>query len=181
MLILIRETGGKIYLKKIKPFARHENIKVALEAIRTLLHFNSVDAISHLKILFKNDNPDIRTEAIRLAGIYKVKEVLPVLHELLEKKDILGTESYYKIPIVKALSEIGDPSSIKHLINVYNSKSLLYRSSLEELKLEIFRTLHRYKKEVIKPLIEMGMKSKNKEIVSICENLLREGGSDAGR
>ncbi|MCX7793341.1 MAG: HEAT repeat domain-containing protein [Thermodesulfovibrionales bacterium] len=172
MIYLIRECGGKRYLKTIRNLARHEDRYVALEAVKTLLHFRTPDAVSHLKLYLRSDNPDIRDMAVKLAGSYKIKEAVPYLLELLEKKDILGTESYYKISVVNALAEIGDPKAIPVLKKIYNSKTLLFWSNLDELKLEIFRTIHKYPLESVKELLEMGLDSKNKEIASISRRLL---------
>lgn len=178
MIYLIRECGGKKYLKAIRNLARHEDRDVAMEAVRTLLHFRTPDSVSYLKLYLRSDNPDLRDRAVRLAGMYKIKEVVPYLLELLEKKDILGTESYYRISIVQALSEIGDPRAIDVLKKIYSSKTLFFWSNLEELKVEIFRTIHKYPFESIKELLRIGLNSKNKEIASISRRLL-EGGKDA--
>lgn len=179
MISLIRECGGGKYIKNIKKLASHEDKEVALEAVRTLLHFKTPDAFSHLKLYLSHDNPDVRDRAVKLAGLYKIKEAVPYLLELLDKKDILGTESYYKISAVQALAEIGDPKALEVLKKIYTSKTLLFWSHLEELKLELFRTIHKYPLEAIKPLLELGINSKNKEIASISRRLL-EGGRGKG-
>ncbi len=179
MVYLIRECSGKKYLKSIRNLARHENADVALEAVRTLLHFKTPDALSYLKLYLRSDNPDIRDMAVKLAGTYRVKEVVPYLLELLEKKDILGTESYYKISVVQALAEIGDTRAVDILKKIYTSKTLLFWSNLEDLKVEIFRGIHKYPLENIRPLLELGLNSKNKEIASISKRLLEGGKQDA--
>jgi hypothetical protein len=179
MIYLIRECEGKKYIKQIRTLARHEDRDVAIEAVRTLLHFRTPDAVSHLKLYLRSENPDTRDRAVKLAGLYRVKETVPYLLELLEKKDLLGTESYYRIAIVQALAEIGDPRAIEVLKKIYTSKTLLFWSNLEELKVEIFRTIHKYPLESVRPLLELGRNSKNQEIAAISKRLLEGGTKDA--
>ena len=174
MIFLIRECGGKKYLKEIMILARHEEREVAIEAVKTLLHFKTPDAVSYLKLYIKSDKPDTRDMAVRLAGFYRVKEVVPYLLEILEKKDLLGTESYYKISVVQALGEIGDPRAVEVLRKIYTSRTILFWSNLEDLKLEIFKTLHKYPLETVKSLLEAGLQAKNKDIVAISKRLLGE-------
>jgi hypothetical protein len=177
MIYLLRECGGEKYLKQclnhIKRLAKDKNNKICIEAVKTLLEFDTPIAPSYLKHYLRSKNFELRQQAVMLAGSYKVKDAVPYLIELLVKKDPFGTESYYKVSIVKALAEIGDPRAVDPLKKIYNSKALLYRGILDELKIEIFRTLQSYPRIAIRPLLELGVNSKNKEIRSICENLLQ--------
>ncbi|MEW6068300.1 MAG: HEAT repeat domain-containing protein [Nitrospirota bacterium] len=176
MLYILREAGGRKYLKQhliqIKRLAEDKNEKICVEAVKTLLEIDSRIASSYLKQYLRSKNPELRQQAVMLSSVYKVRDVVPYLIDLLEKKDLFGTESYYKIPVVRALGDIGDSSAIDHLIKLYNSKSLLYKGVLDELKLEIFRNLQNYPQDAIMPLLELGIKSKNGEIKSISESLL---------
>jgi hypothetical protein len=176
MIYLIRECSGKRYrmhyLPKIRKLARDINKKICTEAVKTLLEFGTRDAPSYVKHYLRGKNYEMRQQAVMLSGAYKIRDAVPYLIELLEKKDPFGTESYDKILVVRALSEIGDKRAIKPLMRLYNSKALLYRGTLEELKVEIFRTIQNYPYDAVKPLLELGMNSKNEEIRSISKNLL---------
>lgn len=176
MIYLIRESGGAKYVKYIRPFAKDENKKICMEAVKTLLHFKTPDSLSYIKLYLQDSDPELREQAIKLAGLYKCKDAVPYLLTLIEKKDFLGTESYYKVSVVKSLGYIGDPKALNALDRLYRSKTLLYRGSLEELKVEIFRGLENYPYGSTIPLLELGLKSKNEEIRSISERLLVSGG-----
>jgi hypothetical protein len=176
MIYLIRECGGPKQAHYVRPFAKHKDRKVCIEAVKTLLHFNTPDALPIIKFYLRSDDLEMRNLAIRLAGSYKVKEVLPFLTEILDKRDPFGTEAHYRISAVKALSEIGDPKALETLKRVYKSKPLLFRSAHEDLRVEIFRNLHKFPSHAARPLIELGMKSKNREIKSISEQLIKGSG-----
>jgi len=174
MIVLIRECGGRSYLKYIRPFVKHKDKKICIEVVKTLLQFGTRDALSCLKTYLMSEDPDLREQAVVLSGTYKVRDMVPHLIGFLQKRDILGTESYYKIPVVRALGHIGDPRAIEPLRRLYNQKGLLFSSARNELRLEIFRNLKGYPASAIKPLLELGFRSRNKEIRSIAERLSKE-------
>ncbi len=174
MLYIVRESNARKYVDQIKKFAKHKKPEVCIEAVKTLLHFKTPDAVPFLKLYLKSNNTELRNKAVRLAGTYKVKGAVPYLNALLEKKDMFGTESYYKIDVVRALGEIGDRSSVDILIKIYRSKTFLYKDNLEQLKTEVFRNLDNYHLDYIRPLVELGLSSKNQEVSSISEKLIRQ-------
>jgi hypothetical protein len=171
MIYLIREAGGAKYVRHIRPFAKSCNEKICMEAVKTLVQFGTPDSLSHVKLHLKGDDAELREQAVKLAANYRVKEAVPYLLDMLDVKDFLGTETYYRITLVKALCEIGDTRALQTLMRLYNSRTLMYRATLEELKTEIFRGLHNFRPEDIRPFIEKGLRSKNAEIRSISEKL----------
>jgi hypothetical protein len=174
MLALIRECDGKEYVTTIRPLARNKNKKICIEAVRTLLHFGDRDGPHYLRVFLMSDDPELREQGAVLSGNYKVKHAVPFLIDFLEKKDIYGTESYDKIPAIRALAKIGDPQAIEPLKKLFKSKSFFFSSARNELKLEILKNLRHYPAYAIKPLIELGLSSSDKEIKAMCERLLKE-------
>ena len=178
MIYLLRICGGKRYQSKyldhMKKLAKDKNIKICIEAVKTLLECGIYYGPSFLNQCLRSKNIELQQKAIMLSRTYKVKEAVPYLIELLKKKDLFGTESYYKIAVVRALAEIGDPKAIEPLIKLYKSKTLFYKGVLDELKEEIFRTVQGYPRIAIRPLLELGRNSGNNGIRSICEELLSE-------
>jgi hypothetical protein len=171
MLYLLRECDGRSYLSHIKKFVKHKNTNICIEALRTLLHFNTPDAIPFLKLYLRSDNEDLRRATVRLAGSCRAKEAVPYLIRILEKRDLFGIASISKTEAVQALGDIGDRSAARALLGLYNSRSLFYREYLEELKVEIFRTLEKYPPDSIQELLKVGLRSENEEIKSISERL----------
>ena len=172
MLYLLRECDGRSQVSYVRKFAKHENTIICIEAVKTLLHFNTPDAIPFLKLYLQSDKEDLRRGAVKLSGAYMVKEAVPYLVKLLEKKDIFGTESGYKMDVVRALGEIGDESAIKTLRKVCNARSLFYKGYLEDLKVELFRSLDNYSPDAIQELLPLGLRSDNEEIRAISERLM---------
>jgi len=172
MICIIRDCHGEAQVDKVRKFLRNENINVSMEALRTLLQFNTPDAIPQLRACLQNEDQDVRTHAIRLAGSYRVKEAVPYLIKYLEKSDLFGIEAYYKTDIVRALGEIGDIKAIETLEKICHARAIFYRSDLEGLKVEIFRSLENYPLESVRKLIDYGLASRNDEIHVLSEKLL---------
>jgi hypothetical protein len=172
MICLIRDCNGKKELEKIRKFLKHENVNVSMEALRTLLHFKTLDAMPQLRTRLQSEVQEVRTGAIRLAGIYRVKEAVPYLIKYLEKRDLFGTEAYYKTDLVRALGEIGDVRAVETLEKICHTRTLFYRDNLEALKVEIFRSLENYPLESVRKLIELGLGSRNEDIHALSEKLL---------
>ena len=174
MLYLLRECEGRSYVSYIRKFAKHKNINVCIEAVKTLLYFKTPDAIQFLKLYLQSEKEDLRRAAARLAGSYRIKEAVPYLVRILEKKDVFGTESGLKTDAVRALGEIGDRSAVGALLILCDARSLFYKGYLEALKMEIFRTLENYPPDSIRELLAVGLGSDNEEIRSMSEKLMAQ-------
>jgi hypothetical protein len=197
MIYLLRECRGRKYAPEIKNFLEHEVPVVRLEALRTLLSFQDLEADSYVIKFLMSDVLQLRMGAIRLSGAYRIKTAVSHLIRLLQEKDVRakkflfkkGIVSFevheyaspwsakkflFKKGIVRALGRIGDGHAVSHLLHICKSKSVLRKDEFDHLKTEIFRTLHNYPVATIGPLIDYGMHSNNKEVVAICKKLINQ-------
>lgn len=181
MLYLLRECDGNSHIAVVRKFTKDKNLILRIEALKTLLHFQTNDSLSCLELYLQSKNETLRRGAVRLAGIYRITEVTPHLIKLLEKKDLFGAEAFYKHDIVRVLGEIGDTRAIAPLMKICKAKALFYRDNLQRLKVEIFKSLGGYPFESIRPLIEFGLKSKNQQIHTITEQLMDKNPESSGR
>ena len=69
-----------------------------------------------------------------------------------------------KIPIVRALGQIGDPAALVALRDILSTKSLLFKGAVEKLREEIYAILKNFPPEDVRDLVEEGMKSRNEQI-----------------
>lgn len=173
MILLIRECRGSEYLHKIRPFMKHKNTKIRLEALKTLLHFKSRDALHYIKLFLQGKNSEIKEQAIKLSGAYRLKQAVPYLIEILKKRDILETDMHLKIAAVKALGQIGDPEALDTLMRLFmDSGPLLLKGAFEKLKEEIVRSLENYPVRQIAPILKLAINSKNKKFEALAERLI---------
>jgi HEAT repeat protein len=155
----------------VKGFLEHEVPLVRLEALRTLLSFQDPDAYAYVTKFLRSDVSQLQEGAVRLAGAYRIKHAVPHLIKLLREKDIVRKKSNFKRVIVRALGRIGESRVVNDLLNICNSTSGLRKDEFDKLQIEIFKTLHNYPVATIRPLIDYGIHSGNKEIVAIIMKL----------
>jgi len=164
MLYIMNECGGEDIIPHVRNYCHHENIKVRTEALKCLLKFKDRYAIETLRESINSDNIEVSEQAIFLAGTFRLKELIPDLLKKLGKRGLTGADFHDKIPIIRALGEIGDPRVLGELRNILSMKSIIYRGAIEKLKEEIYKTLKNYPYSDIKDLVEAGLKSKNEVI-----------------
>jgi hypothetical protein len=145
---------------------------VRLEALKTLLSFQDPDAEPYVREFLKSDVFQLQKGAVCLAGAHRIQSAVPLLLILLKEKDILGKKILFKKGIIRVLGRIGDGRAAGNLLNMCRSTSVIHKSDFDKLKIEIFRTLHNYPVAKIGPLLDYGMRSTNKDIITICEKLI---------
>ncbi|MDQ7788221.1 MAG: HEAT repeat domain-containing protein [Thermodesulfovibrionales bacterium] len=174
VLYMLAETGAKEVTDQIKTCCRHENPKVSLAAMKYLLNTGDNYAIEMLREFLDSKEKEKIHQGVLLAGSFRIKEVVGELTALLQKQEISGSDIQDKIPVVRALGEIGDPQTVKVLQALLTGKSILYRGITEQLREEIYKTLKNYPYESIRNLIEEGVNSKNEVIRTESDSLKRK-------
>jgi HEAT repeat protein len=172
MIFLLRISGGKNYIKKIRPLIRHKNKKVRIEALKTLLHFNAPDAFSCLRTFLSGRNSQLKESAIKLSGTYRVEKAVPFLLKILDKKVVLGSDLHCKPLAIQALGKIGDPTALENLKKLFKTRSLLYSGAFQEIRQEIVKSLANYPFEQAGPILELAIASGNEETKAIAEKLI---------
>lgn len=181
MLYMLAETGSKEMADQIKPYCRNENPKVSLAAMKCLLSIGDSYAIEMLRELLDSKEKEKIHQAVLLASSFRTKEVVGELIALLQKQEISGADIQDKIPIIRALGEIGDPQTVEVLRTSLAGKSILYRGITERLREEIYKTLKNYPYESVRDLIEEGLNSKNEVIRAESHHLKRKHSLDGNR
>ena len=141
MLFILYECGDEEALLKALPYCRHENSKVRFEAIKCLLAAKDSYGLNALRKNLQSDSKDDVKKAVDLAGVFRLREMAPDLIALIKKRAITGADFEDKIPIAKALGQIGGPEATEILNKILSIKTILFKSSLEKLKNEIHNIL----------------------------------------
>jgi hypothetical protein len=175
MIFILTECGDKEVIPHVKPYCQNENIQVSTEAIKCLLQKGERDGIAMVMKNIRSDSKKLVNQAITLSGTFKIKEAVPEILRMVEKKGVTGADYLDKIPLVAVLGKIGDPSAIGALKNLMFSKSILFKSAIERLREEVFKTLKHYPLNDVRGLAEAGAKSKNDVIREESLKLLKSG------
>ena len=161
MLYILGEINSPEVLPSVRPYCRHENLKVSFEAIKCLLGAGDRYGIQAVRDYLHSESREQVEQAIALAGTFRMKEFVPDLIQMLRKRGIGGADLYNKIPVVRTLGDIGDPAALPVLREALSEKSLLFRGASERLKEEIYSSLKNYQYDDIRDMIDAGLKSKN--------------------
>jgi HEAT repeat protein len=164
MLYILSEINNPEVLPSVRPYCRHENLKVSVEAIKCLLSAGDRYGIQAVKDYLHSESREQVEQAISLTGAFRIREFVPDLIKMLKKRGISGADLYDKIPVVRALGDISDPAALPVLREVLSEKSILFKGSVERLKEEIYSTLKNYQREDIQDMISAGLKSKSEYI-----------------
>jgi HEAT repeat protein len=113
-------------------------------------------------------------QAVALSGSFRIKEFVGDLIRLLNKQEMTGDDILAKIPVIRALGDIGDPQAVDALRALISSKSILFKNTSDRLKEEIYKTLKNYPYESVKDLVDVGLESKNELIREESSRLKRE-------
>jgi HEAT repeat protein len=147
MLFILMDCGNEDALKKARPCCDHENPKVSFEAIKCLLKAGDDFGVTALKKYLNSESKELVAKAVMLAGSNKVRGVVPDLVRKLRKKAMSGNDFQEKIPLVRALGQIGDPGVLDILNGIQSSRSILFKGALEKLKVEIRNSLKNYNQD----------------------------------
>ena len=169
MVVLLRTLGDHTALSDIRPLARHDDLRVRLEAIKTLFALDTNPSPALLDDMFNDADAKVVEAAVGLVGSYGIKEAVQPLLRILEGSDIFGARRKLRIKAVRALGEIGDARALPH-IERFLKTSILPWPSRDE-RYAAWESLQRYPAETRSALIERGRRSSDPQIRAICERL----------
>jgi len=152
MIYILTEIGHRDAANKVKPLCQHENPKVSFQAIRYLLRIGDNDGIEILKEHIRKGSGERLKQALTTAGAFRIKELVPDIIKILQKRAMTGADFEEKVLAVRALGQIADPSAIEVFKHILSSKSLLFKSHLNRLKEEIYTALRYYPREMIRDI-----------------------------
>ncbi len=167
MLVLLRSVNDRTSLSQVRELAHHPDLRVRMEAIKTLLAFDTTVPQTLLEQAI--NDPKLGETAIALVGSYGIREaVAPLLH-VLAGRDVFRTRKSLRLLAIKALGELADPSALPHLRQFF-SNSILPWPARDERR-AAYESLAGYPAEARAPLVERGLTSRDEAIRNICRRL----------
>ncbi len=176
LVMLIRSAGRSAHAVHIKPLLNHPDQKVRLEVIAALLRFKDHAAIQLLREALRSKDPDVASQAVFIAGQYRVSAVTEDLLSMIKKVILFEADYTVNEEIIKALGEIGDPRAVPELERLAKTSWSLYPQGLAKMKLTLFESLSRYPRESMEGLIKIGERSEDERIRRIAKKLAEKRG-----
>ncbi|MFO7560552.1 MAG: HEAT repeat domain-containing protein [Desulfobacterales bacterium] len=174
LAILIRKLGNQEIVSNLAGLLNHHDENVKLEALSALLKFKIPEAGDFLRQLLRSNQPEVVSNAIRLAGHYRVQETANDLNKMIRRVMLFQSAITQNEELIKALSLIGNPDTIPFLQKILKTSFTLYPKALSRMKQTLFETLEGYPQKDIFPLLEIGMQLKNEKIKELCQELMQK-------
>jgi hypothetical protein len=174
MIVVLRTVGDRSSLQQIRRSAHHPDLRVRLEAIKTLLAFDSSVPSSLLDEAINHPDPKLAETAMTLVASYGIKEAVGPLLKILDGRDVIGAKRVLRIRAIKALGELAEPAALPQLERFFRDPFLPW-PSLDERR-AAFESLAAYPPEARQQFIEIGLTSRDPHIRSICQRLAAKEG-----
>ncbi len=153
MLFIISESSSREALPHVRPYCYHDNLKLSFQAVKYLLKADERYGIEVLRRYLRSGTSDKMEMALSIAGVFGVKAIVPEIIAMLGKTAKRGSDWEQRIPMVKALGQIGDRRALNAFKHILDAKSLFYRTHLRRLKAEIIAALKNYPSEDVGMII----------------------------
>lgn len=169
IIVLLRTLRDMTSLPAIRELARHPDLRVRMEAIKSLFTLDANVPRSLLDDLLTDGDPKVAEAAVTMVGSYGMKEGVDALIGMLAGNDIFGAKRAIRIKAVRALGEIAEPRALRQLDRFLKPTMMPWPSQDE--RYAVWETLQKYPVDARAPFVERGLRSKDERIRAICLRL----------
>ncbi len=169
MIVLLRSVHDRTSLQQIRELGRHSDLRVRLEAIKTLLALDFTVPRTLLEEVINDPDPKVAETAVALVGNYGIREGVEPLLRVVADKDYFFKRRPIRVLAIKALGELAEPAALEKL-RPFFTDSLLPWPAREERR-AAYESLAGYPAELRNGFVEKGLRSRDPEIREICKRL----------
>ncbi len=170
MIVLLRTVGDQTSLPALRRLAEHPDLRVRLEAIKSLLAFDPALPADLLARAIQDPDPKLAESAINLVGAYNIVQAEAPLLELLGKPDRLGRRRPVRLRALRTLGLLGLSSSLPELDRIFLRERWFGKPPAEERQ-AAFRALAGFPAEARQPFVDRGLKSRDAGVRTVCRAL----------
>jgi HEAT repeat protein len=173
IIALLRAVGDRSSLATVRRLTGHADLRVRLEALRSLLELDP--AIGHGYLLSAIADPDPRaaTAAVELAGQRGGPTMVVPLLDVLAAWDFRGRRRAVRLAALQALGRMGRPEALPRLARFFSERWVPFRSIAE--RRAAYESLGGYPSDARAWLVMRGLRSRDHEIRAVCERLRSAG------
>ena len=171
MVVLLRTMQDRSSLPELRKLARHGDLRVKLEALKSLFTFEPEASAAVLDEMLNDPDPKLVDTATALVGSYGIKQGVGPLLRILEGNDILGARRAVRMKALRALGELGDPRALDDLQRFFTQSLLPWPSKQE--RYAAWQSLQKYPAEARLPIVEKGLRSRDPQVRAICRTMAK--------
>jgi HEAT repeat protein len=175
MLAIIRLFGCEEDADSVRNLLEHADTEVRHEALATLLNFSNHWGVAYLRQILAGEWSEQAARAMRLAGMYKVREVVPLLAEIAQRIGGPREADLERREVaLRTLGAIGDPRAVATLTHLAGRRWSLAPRLLGRIKRVLYESLEGYPYDAVRELLHQGLRQKDPEITATCERLMKQ-------
>ena len=153
-------------LPQLRTLARHSDLRVRMEAIKSLFALDETVSTSLLDDLVKDPDAKVAEAAVALVGSYGIKEGVVPLLRILDGNDLFGARRSIRLKALRALGELSDARVLPHIERFFTSSRLPWPSRQE--RHVAWESLANYPPGVRNSLVRRGLQSSDARVRAIC-------------
>lgn len=169
MIALVRAINDTTLLPDIRRAANHPDLRVRLEAIRTLIELDSSPPKNLLEDAIRDPDPKIAEKAIALVGSYGIKEAVGPLLQVIDGNDVWGARRALRLRALRALGELAESSALPHLQRFFTDSFLPWPA--KEERRVAYESLAGYPPSARANIVEKGRHSRDPYVREVCERM----------
>jgi HEAT repeat protein len=169
MIVLLREVHDRTSVRDIRRCADHADLRVRLQAIKTLLTYDSALPRTLLDRAINDPDPKLAETAIMLSASYGIKEAVEPLLRMVGERDLLGIRKQTRMQAIRALGELAEARALDGMQQFFTD-SILPWPPRDERRVA-FESLAGYAADARLPILEKGLKSRDPVVREICLKL----------
>lgn len=169
MIVLLRAFEDRTSLPEIRRLAQHPDLRVRMEAIKSLFALDRNVSPDLLENLILDADPKVSQMAMSLIGSGGMREGVQPLLRVLRGNDIFGKRRGLRTKAIRTLGELGDPAALPGLRRFFRSSILPWPS--REERLAAWESLSGYPADARAELIRIGERSRNPRIRDLCAEM----------
>jgi HEAT repeat protein len=173
MIALLRAVGDRSSLGTVRRLTAHADLRVRLEALRSLLELDPAVGHGFLLTAIADRDPRAATAAVELAGQHGGPTMLEPLLAVLAPWDFRGRRRPVRVAALQALGRMGRSEALPRLARFFREWWGPF-PSVEERR-AAYESLQGYSPDARAELVERGVHSRDHEIRALCERLRRIG------
>ncbi len=169
MIVLLRTVNDQTSLPEIRKLAQHRDLRVRMEAIKSLFTLDSGVPIDLLEDLIRDPDLKVSEAAVALIGSSGIREGLQPLLRILDGNDLFGSRRSLRVKAIRALGELADPAALPDLRRFFRDSILPWPA--REERLAAWESLSSYPPAERAELLEIGQRSRNPYVRELCARM----------
>jgi hypothetical protein len=173
MIALLRAVGDRSSLTTVQRLIGHADLRVRLEALRSLLELDPATGHQYLLRAIADPDPRAATAAVELAGQRGGPSMVEPLLGVLASWDFRGRHRAVRLAALQALGRMGRPEALPRLARFFRELWVPFPAVAE--RRAAYESLQGYPADARAPLVARGLRSRDPDIGAVCERLRSAG------